>query len=132
MLKLLRVILSYLKTLVKMVFFPKFKGTYYYFSGRKIYMAPSISQIGLIRKYLKAKWKHERFLIVQKALGVMSVVRAIILDIGAYVGYVATVYSHLLRKYKGRVISFEPVSMNSLAFLWNTKNLDNIQLFTFG
>lgn len=95
-------------------------------------MAPSRRQIILIRKYLKKKWKHKRFEIVEKALVVMNKEAPVILDVGGNVGYVARAYSELLTRHNGRVISFEPVDVNCLAFLWNTKGLNNIQLFSVG
>lgn len=121
-----------IKAIVKLVVFPRLRGSYYYFTLKKVYMAPSRRQIILIRKYLKKKWKHKRFIIVEKALGVMNKKAPIILDIGGNVGYVARVYSELLTRHNGRVISFEPVDVNCLAFLWNTKGLNNIQLFSVG
>jgi FkbM family methyltransferase len=71
-------------------------------------------------------------LIKKILLKIVSVSNPIILDIGANIGYYAIVYSKLLNKYGGRCISFEPASVNSLAFLYNTRNLNNTYLFTFG
>ena len=86
----------------------------------KIYRAPLLRQISIIRQFVKAQWNPSNFNIVKKVLKIVSVSNPIILDIGANIGYYAIVYSKLLNKYGGRCISFEPASVNSLAFLYNT------------
>ena len=132
MIRILSLINRFIRAIARKILFPKLNGNYYYISRDKIYQAPSLRQISIIRQFVKAKWNPSSFKTVEKVLEIASVSNPIILDIGANVGYFAIVYSKLLNKYGGRCISFEPASVNSLAFLFNTRDLCNTYLFTFG
>jgi FkbM family methyltransferase len=132
MIRILSLINRFIRAIARKILFPKLNGNYYYISRDKIYQAPSLRQISIIRQFVKAKWNPSSFKTVEKVLEIASVSNPIILDIGANIGCFAIVYSKLLNKYGGRCISFEPASVNSLAFLYNTRNQNNTYLFTFG
>ena len=132
MIRILILVNKFIKTIARKILFPKFNSNYYYLTKNKIYRAPSLRQISIIRQFAKEEWNPSSFRIVKKVLEIISANNPIILDIGANVGYYAIVYSKLLNKYGGRCISFEPALVNSSTFLYNTKNLHNTLLFAFG
>jgi FkbM family methyltransferase len=123
---------KFIKAIILRILFPRFNGNYYYLNRNKIYRAPSLRQISIIRQFVKAQWKPSSFKRVEKLLELVGARNPIILDIGGNVGYYSIVYGKLLNAYQGRCISFEPASINSLAFLYNTRGQHNIHLFTFG
>lgn len=86
----------FIRALSRKILFPKLNGNYYYLSRDKIYRAPSLRQISIIRKFVKVEWKPSSFKTVEKILEIASASNPIILDIGANIGYFAIVYSKLL------------------------------------
>jgi hypothetical protein len=101
MIRILNLVYKFIRTILRKILFPKFNSNYYYLTKNKIYRAPSLRQISIIRQFAKEEWNPLSFRIVKKVLEIVSANNPIILDIGANVGYYAIVYSKLLNKYGG-------------------------------
>jgi hypothetical protein len=74
----LSLVKRFIRALTRKILFPKLNGNYYYISRDKIYRAPSLRQISIIRQFVKAAWIPSSFKTVEKVLEIASVSNPII------------------------------------------------------